>query len=149
MTTTQTARLETADAIAEFLFAGNATVTLVSEKTGARFTYRVRGSDDGMCHFVSLLSGSDNEGDYQYLGHFRGGYYSHGRKSRIGENAPGAVAFAWFGRHLLAGILPLGLQVWHEGRCGACNRKLTVPSSIAAGLGPECAGKRTFVADAV
>lgn len=33
------------------------------------------------------------------------------------------------------------LQVWHEGRCGRCGRKLTVPSSIETGLGPECAGK--------
>jgi hypothetical protein len=25
-----------------------------------------------------------------------------------------------------------------------CNRKLTVPSSIASGFGPECAGKAGF-----
>ena len=27
---------------------------------------------------------------------------------------------------------------WHEGRCGRCGRKLTVPESIEAGYGPEC-----------
>ena len=31
------------------------------------------------------------------------------------------------------------LEVWHEGRCGRCNRALTVPESIASGIGPECA----------
>jgi len=30
------------------------------------------------------------------------------------------------------------LEIWHEGRCGRCNRKLTVPASIALGIGPEC-----------
>jgi hypothetical protein len=29
--------------------------------------------------------------------------------------------------------------VWHEGRCGRCGRKLTVPESIESGFGPECA----------
>lgn len=31
------------------------------------------------------------------------------------------------------------VEVWHEGSCGRCGRKLTVPSSIETGLGPECA----------
>jgi hypothetical protein len=34
-----------------------------------------------------------------------------------------------------------GCEVYHEGRCGRCNRKLTVPESIETGLGPECASK--------
>jgi hypothetical protein len=34
------------------------------------------------------------------------------------------------------------LEVWHEGRCGACGRRLTVPESIERGLGPECYGRR-------
>ena len=33
------------------------------------------------------------------------------------------------------------VQVWHEGRCGKCGRKLTVPESLTSGLGPECAGR--------
>lgn len=27
---------------------------------------------------------------------------------------------------------------WHEGRCGRCARRLTVPESIESGFGPEC-----------
>jgi hypothetical protein len=30
------------------------------------------------------------------------------------------------------------VEFWHEGKCGRCNRKLTVPSSIESGFGPEC-----------
>jgi hypothetical protein len=50
--------------------AGNATLTLSSKKTGARYTFKVkapRANDDGR-RFVSLLTGPDNTGDYSYLG---------------------------------------------------------------------------------
>lgn len=141
MTTSFKGQLTTVESICQFLFAGNATVTLRSLKSGARFTYRVEESDDGKAHFVKLLIGGDNEGDYQYLGHFRLGQYSHGRKSRINAGAPSAVAFMWFAAKLLANELPKNLEVWHEGRCGHCNRKLTVPESVATGFGPDCSEK--------
>jgi hypothetical protein len=32
------------------------------------------------------------------------------------------------------------VTVFHEGRCGKCNRKLTDPTSIRIGLGPVCRG---------
>ena len=126
-----------------YILAGNARVTLVSSKTGARFTYRVRlGKDDGAPHFVSLLNGSDNESDYCFLGTvFTGTNYVHGRKSRIGREAPSAKAFAWAWTYLAKGELPPGCEVCHEGTCGRCGRSLTVPESVAAGIGPECANK--------
>lgn len=30
------------------------------------------------------------------------------------------------------------LEVWHNGSCGRCHRKLTDPDSIETGFGPEC-----------
>ena len=51
-----------------FALAGNARLTLVSKATKARYSYRVKASEDGKVHFVSVLTGSDNEGDYTYLG---------------------------------------------------------------------------------
>jgi hypothetical protein len=128
------------DDVAAFIYAGNATFTLRSERTGSRFTYRVRKSKDGRVHFVSLMTGSDNESDFEYLGTIRDRTYSHGRKSRIAESAQGAMAFSWFHAHLQTRRLPPQLQVWHEGRCGRCARKLTVPESIERGFGPECIG---------
>lgn len=153
-----TAQLTTHETVRRFLLAGDATLTLVSKKTGARFTYRVRQPDapEGQppkdIWFVSVLSGPDNEGDYAYMGQVwpPRGYsaftkerleYAHGRKSKISPSAPSAQAFAWFARKvLLEQRLPDSLEVWHEGRCCRCGRKLTVPESIAAGIGPECAG---------
>ena len=32
-----------------------------------------------------------------------------------------------------------GFEMLHEGRCGRCARRLTVPASVASGIGPECA----------
>ena len=140
-----TARLTTAAGARAFLIGGNATVTLVSTKSGTRFTYRVRASDDGEVFFVSLLSGPDNEGDYSYLGRIARGVFWAGRKvpkpGDVGPDAPSSKAFAWVWRLLMQDSLPDAVEVWHEGRCVRCNRKLTVPSSIASGFGPECAGK--------
>lgn len=135
------ARFTSATVAREFILAGSATLTLVSDKTGARFTYRVKAkeSETSQIYFVSLLNGASNESDYGFLGTIFGGVrYVHGTKSRVGEDAPSAKAFAWTFERIARGELPANCQIWHEGRCGRCGRKLTVPSSIESGLGPIC-----------
>jgi hypothetical protein len=137
------AKLAPSDAM-RFLLAGNARATIQNTQTGNRFTYRIRApkKSEGDIHFVSVLTGSDNNADYQYLGFIRDGFfYFGGVKSRIGRDAPSAKAFAWVFPRLQDGTLPASVEVWHEGCCGRCNRALTVPESIAMGLGPECAGR--------
>ena len=139
--------------VKKFVLAGDARFTLVSTQTGKRFTYRVRAKIDetldtiGQAEatpaiwFVSLLTGSDNENDYQYLGFIRPNMrYLHGTKSKIGAQAPSARAFAYVWE-LLAGFnrMPAEVEIWHEGMCGRCGRALTVPESIESGFGPECA----------
>lgn len=128
-----------------FLLAGSAHVTFQSRRTGTRFTYRVvlaearQGDDRAPPHFVSVLTGPDH---YDYLGCiFDGQRYVHGKKSRIGDDAPSAVAFDWVWRTLTGGKMHPELGVWHEGRCGACGRRLTTPESLLSGLGPVCAGR--------
>lgn len=134
-----TNRFETAPDAIRYATAGKARITLVSPKTGARFTYRI--SVKGEVKFVSVLTGSDNDSDFTYLGTiFADGAYRHGRKSSIGPEAPSTKAFAWAWGALAAGVMPT-CEIWHEGRCGRCGRSLTVPESIASGLGPECASK--------
>lgn len=150
-------RLETVDAIRRYIFAGNATFTLRSRATGTRYTYKVSKADEKPGYapmwFVSVLTGPENETDFQYMGIFKAGpqmvhdtieatfKFTDGSKVRAG--APSADVFVWFARNVLALNRPPGaaLEVWHEGRCGRCGRKLTVPESIAAGLGPECEGR--------
>lgn len=131
-----------ADLLKSFLFAGNATATFVSEKTGVRFTFKVRKPKADSPTFVSLLSGPDNENDYSFLGTlFDNGIYCHGKKSHVSPSAPSAVAARWVVERVMQDKPLNGCQVFHEGRCGRCNRKLTVPESIETGLGPECATK--------
>lgn len=150
----------------DFALAGNARITLVSTKTGARFTYRISAPRDDKgadVRFVALLNGSDNESSFAYLGTVflaervaiggnafgrvygkipaKAPKFVHGKKSKIGESAPSARAFSWAWSFLSRGELPPGAEVWHEGRCGCCGRALTVPESIASGIGPVCAEK--------
>ena len=149
--------LNEAQVFHRFLTAGNATFTLVSGKTGARYTFKVRKAKKDRpgpsMFFVSTLIGSDNESDYAYLGFFttmhgdahvlqgRGATtLAAGRKGK-----PEDVRFKaldWLLTNLRADRFtrfPAKAKVYHEGRCGKCNRKLTVPSSIESGLGPKCA----------
>jgi hypothetical protein len=139
------AQLHAADAAGEFALSGNATLTLQSQKTGARFTYRIHAKEDKpgekSIYFISLLNGPDNESDFAYLGHIRPAelQYSHGRKSKISAEAPSARAFAYFWEGIRRGKIAPNLEIWHEGRCGRCGRKLTTPESLSRGIGPECA----------
>lgn len=129
------------------------TVTLVSKKSGTRFTYDIKCKEpekEGVSDvwFVDLLTGPNNRKDFSPLAvlTLRNGRlaYHHAKKSRIGEDAPSAVALKW----AIENIVIRGsenamaqVEVWHEGRCGRCGGKLSVPESIALGLGPECAGR--------
>jgi hypothetical protein len=145
------AKMEDPEDIKRFLLAGHSRVTLVSLKSGDRFTYRVTttppnadGRENPVSHFVNVLTSPDNERGFVYMGHiFRFSDYTHGRpeKAKVAADAPSAKAWLWFWQKIVRdGRRPdeLGVEVWHEGRCGACGRVLTVPESIARGIGPEC-----------
>ena len=125
-----------------FALAGKAIFTVVSKKTGVRFTFKVRAAENGPMHFISVLTGPDNTQDYKYLGYLRRGVYFHGgAKAKIAADAPSAKAFDWFWRALARDALGDRAEVHHEGQCGRCGRALTVPESIQSGYGPECIGK--------
>ena len=125
-----------------FALAGKAIFTVVSKKTGARFTFKVRAAENGPFHFVSVLTGPDNTQDYKYLGYLRRGVYFHGgAKAKIAADAPSAKAFDWFWRALARDALGDRAEVHHCGQCGRCGRALTVPESIQSGFGPECINK--------
>lgn len=179
-----------AGAARKFVYAGNAIVTVVSGKTGGRFTLRfsrakvrgctcanVEGAEDcAACQrdtaeptwFVKVLTGSDNESDkcYSYVGFVKGAegserHFIHGgAKAKAGPDAPSVVAAGWVvsalatlervlaagpeaanaGDRLAGALGQLGqAEMWHEGVCGRCAHRLTVPESIESGLGPVCA----------
>lgn len=148
-----TGRLSTPEAVIKYMFAGNATFTLRSVKTGTRFTYKVRRAEEVTdvvlnrtpppTWFVSVLTGDNNENDFSYMGVFGANkVFRFTAKSRVTAEAPSAKAFVWFVHSVIHnGQMNPALEIWHEGRCGRCGRKLTVPESVAAGIGPDCEGR--------
>jgi uncharacterized protein DUF6011 len=135
----QQQKISNAQTARQFIMAGNARFTLRSERSGTRYSFRVAKSDDGKLHFVSMLSGPDNESDYVYVGIIRDGRFTTTRKSKLTMDSEPIRAFVWTFRHLIEkNAVPEHLELWHEGRCGRCGRTLTVPESIASGFGPEC-----------
>jgi Family of unknown function (DUF6011) len=128
----------------KYMLAGKSFVTLVSLASGSRYTYKIeltdkRNPNDADAWFVSLLNGPDNWSNYQYIGLIRGGRFARTARSRVTEDAPSFIGFAFCFDKLSQGTIK-GFEFWHEGKCGRCGRKLTVPESVAAGFGPECAG---------
>jgi hypothetical protein len=149
-------RLVGEESIRRFIEAGNATITVVSKKSRTRFTFRFSrpSEEDARArnqHFavrpiwVSLLNGSDNESNYAFMGTIfptRSMFeVVRSAKSRVGTDAPSWTAMQWFVESLYRRPQRLFdlAEVWHEGRCGRCGRKLTVPESVMTGFGPDCA----------
>lgn len=132
-----------------FFLAGNATATVVSKASGGRYTFKVaQGRKDGKRdetapHFVSVMTGPDNENSFTFLGTiFADGTFRHGKRSPISTEDTKAKTFAWLWKHASAGNdLSKAAEFLPACACARCGRKLTVPTSIENALGPECAGK--------
>lgn len=127
-------KLNNSDAL-KFIFAGKSLVTFLNTKTGNRFTFKVKQAKNSNLFFVSVLT---NPETYSYIGTVTEGVYRHGKKSNITTDAQSVKTFQYVINKLRLNNLPDFVEVWHEGKCGKCGRTLTVPSSIASGLGPEC-----------
>jgi hypothetical protein len=150
----QHGRLTTIDAVRAYVYAGHATFTVVSKRTGERRTLRCRRAptrptdpeDRAPGYFVDTLVGPDNDHDFRYLGFVIETTGTWDVRFKMNRDNWGAEAWRvarWFFSNLQwkdAKLLEQA-EVWHRGRCGRCGRTLTVPESIASGLGPVCAAK--------
>lgn len=127
-------------AIRRFVLAGDAVITLQSERTGSHFTYRVRKAKEGETYFVSVLSGAE---DYRYMGILIGERltFRHTFKAKVTADSPSFRGFAYFWNHVSGSRMPPHMKVRHEGQCGRCGRPLTHPDSVDRGIGPDCAAK--------
>ena len=123
----------------QFVLAGRAVFTVENRQTGNRFTFRARRHEDKDLWFIAVLAGPDNEHDYTYGGPVFGDQFRRTRASKVGEEAPSFQVFAWLMRLLGAGKdLPTPVKFYHEGQCGRCGKRLTVPESVRTGYGPGC-----------
>lgn len=140
--------------IQKFMYAGNSTFTIQNTETMNRFTYKFSkpktdmdgtkiNNKDSKVWFVKVMTGTDNESSYSFVGTVfvnNNGvkFYKHSLKSRITTEAQSVKVINWFVDKVEKNSLPKQIQFWHEGTCGRCGRKLTVPESIENGIGPEC-----------
>ena len=138
---------ENANAVHDYALAGRGVLTLTSEKTGVRYTFKITQALDKATSapqerwFVSLLTGPENTADYTYLGMLDERGFRTTKASKLTPDSLPVRGFAFFWKHIAAGTMPPQMEVRHEGSCGRCGRALTVPESLDTGLGPECAAK--------
>lgn len=133
-----------------FITAGKAIFTIecpsswsIQHNSKPHYTYKITKKND--VFFVSLLTGPDNYSNYSYIGMLRNGQCHTTAKSKMTANS---LPVRLLNRTLLllnngdlSPMIQAGFNVHHEGKCGRCGRRLTVPESIETGIGPECATK--------
>ncbi len=132
----------------EFVLAGRAVFT-VHNSSGNHYTFKVTKKEDqngrGDIFFLSLLSGSDNDRSYTYLGMVtKDGKIRLTRASKMGDDSLPVKVAAWALRTIWdEEEVPNGYGINHAGRCGRCGRTLTRPEGVDPegfrfGFGPEC-----------
>jgi hypothetical protein len=142
------------------IMAGRSILTVRSRKTGEHYTFRfsrpaVSKERDGQRArpvWVSLYGGPqggylDTDAErrnWTFIGTIWPNHnpfsFSMSSKSKLAATDKAALTAAWMARRLPehADLLMEQAEWWHEGICGRCGRRLTVPESIESGFGPEC-----------
>ena len=133
------------DDIKNFIFGGNATFTIVNTDSKKYFPFKVRKSKDSdEVFFVSIMNHSVNNYNHNFLGTFfsKDNCYKTSKKSSIKSDTTSSKVISWFFNYFINSEEKYPtVQVYHDGKCGKCGRKLTTPESVKSGLGPICGGK--------
>lgn len=127
-----------------YLLGGHGVITVCSKGTGKWFTYKM-----GMPKrprnpasppiFVSVLRGPQNTADYAFFGTIKDKTtISLSKRGPILPSSPSVRAFLWLFRNRKNPRLFSLCDIYHEGVCGCCGRRLTTPESIMSGIGPVC-----------
>lgn len=141
--------------IMAYVTGGNAIFTLVSPRTGRRYTYKMLRSKSSPSQYeIRMLQGDDNTDSKQY--HFIGRFYDEDKHKIWFASVPTRWATYKLWPNILSysekaiswvllktqQYLDKGLQFWMSGHCAKCGRLLTDPESIVTGFGPHCGGRR-------
>ena len=121
------------------------TFTIVYPAHNTHRTIQVEEGDGGFSgrKILSIMNGTDNETSFFRFGHVnpdgtikfwlsRTGTWDDERKERV------ARAFAKIAASEQAAFDAGLAYAKQSGKCFRCNRKLTTPKSLEAGIGPEC-----------
>lgn len=118
-----------------FILGGKSFVTFLNKKTDNRFTFKVVKHKKDDIYFVNVLTGPDI---YSFIGTIKDKKYKHSYKSNISCESQSVKVFNYILNKLQTNNLPDFIEVYHDGKCGKCGKRLTVPSSIESGFGPDC-----------
>lgn len=125
----------------------NGTFTFANVAKGTHKTIRVKTAKSSNRRWVSLLTGPCNTSDYALIGEIGpgGSLVPHVNKytGKFTASPEHLKVVLWCLEMLVRpeADRPAGLTIQESRQCVRCNRKLTVPSSISANLGPECASR--------
>lgn len=106
-------------------------------------TFRLRTQDQDASfapgkQIIGFLAGASNESDYVNFAFVIDGEIKLWRRFLHGyDQVIAAAKYLVSGDHQAAGRM----YAQESGNCYVCNRLLTTPESIAAGIGPHCASK--------
>jgi hypothetical protein len=116
--------------------------------SGERFTYKISesakraGDNRPPVFFVSVLTGPDNSDNFSFVGTiFERKTFKFSPKAGYRVDSPSVKAFSWAFSNFVGNIVPDKLEFWPSSHCARCGRKLTVPTSVHNGFGPECITK--------
>lgn len=134
------------DVALTFMLAGKCEVTILSSKTGAKFTYSIkrkesRYDETKYIYFISVVNGKD----YIYAGlmtydeKIDAFVYRQGAKGQFSHDTKVIKSLLYVINKLYKEEYSIAVEIYHCGKCGRCGRKLITPESILTGLGPECA----------
>jgi len=137
-----------AEVILQYIFGGKSTFTLQSVASGERFTYKIsasarrEGDNRPPVFFVSILTGPDNTDNFNFIGTiFERKTFKFSPKAGYKMDSPSVKAFSWAFSNFVGNVVPDKLEFWPSSHCARCGRKLTVPTSVHNGFGPECITK--------
>ena len=121
----------------------NGCFTVENTTNGTHRTVKVHTARKGNLkdkRIISLLVGCNNDSDYAGFGFVENGVVKVWSKHQDCKVKTWLAQFVanQFGQNPKA---IEGVNFLVEKRCIRCNRRLTTPESIKAGIGPECAGK--------
>jgi len=119
-----------------FIFAGKSYLTAKSLKTNRHFTYKFRKLSGRDWPFVFVLK---NNNRYDYIGMLDNEFnIQFTNKSKLPSDNIKLIALAYILKNLTRNQIPNNLQLSHNGQCAKCGKKLTDPTSIQKGIGPQC-----------
>lgn len=136
--TTSSCKLEGSINIRTYIYGGKGVVTLKSP-TGKHHTYSFRYpvEENKFPEGTMFIYCMVRNGVWRYIGMYIRNKFRLTQMSRYGKDSS-IVKGAQFIVRMMHKDFQTEMELYHEGVCSVCGRKLVTPKSIRMGIGPRC-----------